>query len=625
MNAKTSSASILVIATMLAVAVSSLCGQQPAHAGPVLRSPPSLSPKAMLGKALFFDTTLSTPVGQSCSSCHSPATGFTFPDSQVNQQLGVAPGVIPGRFGFRDVPQASYAAYIPIGPPKYNRLMQSYVGGMFWDGRATDLTNQATFPFQNPNEMNNLTHNVGDPSLVVQSVAQGPSASLFKSIYGSDIFTQPVATAFADITDAIAEYEKSSEVSPFSSKYDAWRAGLAQLSPAELDGLRILTGSWTGRPGGAPYGKFAQCVSCHGVPSDPSSGPDLWTNACFANIGVPRNLNNPYYAQTDPVADPVGFNPDGAAFVDLGLGDFLYPQMGLPSGNTGPGSDGNGDFLAVNGSFKAPSFRNVDLRPSPTFVKAYMHNGVFKTLEDVVHFYNTRNLTTIPGELIDFGKADPYAGLKGTPLWPPPEYASPDTLQNPSGDPGNTALPGITFGEGSAQVGNLILSPDDEAHIVAFLQTLSDGYFDPAAAFSNPCNNFVSQPVSQNSCLTGQAIFTVATTSTEPLTYQWQRGNPPAPVSGATSAFFPIFSVKLSDAGAYSCVVTGSCGSITSLTAQLTICIADFDCSGRVTVQDIFSFLTAWFASNPQADVNGSGVVDVHDIYAFLRAWFQGC
>lgn len=39
-----------------------------------------------------------------------------------------------------------------------------------------------------------------------------------------------------------------------------------------------------------------------------------------------------------------------------------------------------------------PTLRNVDLRPNPTDVKAYMHNGVFKSLEEVVRFYNTRDV-----------------------------------------------------------------------------------------------------------------------------------------------------------------------------------------------------------------------------------------
>ena len=54
-------------------------------------------------------------------------------------------------------------------------------------------------------------------------------------------------------------------------------------------------------------------------------------------------------------------------------------------------------------------------------------------------------------------------------------------------------------------------------------------------------------------------------------------------------------------------------------------CPADFNGSGTVTVQDIFDFLAAWFASTPSADFNHSGTISVQDIFDFLAAWFAGC
>jgi cytochrome c peroxidase len=422
--------------------------------------------KVQLGDALFSEPNLSTPAGQSCQSCHSPTAGFTFPNSKQNQLFGVATGAIPTRVGFRAVPTVAYAAFLANGPPQYSTSLATYIGGLFWDGRATDLANQATFPFQNPNEMNNLVHNIGSPALVVQKLQSTPEAHLFEEVFGENIFSQPTSVVFNDLTVAIAAYEQSEEVSPFSSKYDAYIAGRAQFTPQELDGLRLVTGSWSGRPGGPPYAKQAQCIFCHSIPDDPSQGPDLFTNTCFANDGVPRNPNNPYYTETDERTDPAGYNPLGYDFVDIGLGDYLYPQMGLPSGNMGPGNNGQGDFLAVNGTFKAPTLRNVDLRPYPGFVKAYFHNGVFKDLNTVVHFYNARNLTTKPGEVIDFTQPNPYANLEGEPLFPEPEYPSPVTLQNPQGLPGSSVN----------QVGNLGLTQQQENDIVAFLQTLSDGF-----------------------------------------------------------------------------------------------------------------------------------------------------
>jgi cytochrome c peroxidase len=91
----------------------------------------------------------------------------------------------------------------------------------------------------------------------------------------------------------------------------------------------------------------------------------------------------------------------------------------------------------------------VDLRPAPEFVKAYGHNGYFKSLEGIVHFYNTRDVKpTCSG---DYTEADALAAD----CWPAPE---------------------VPVNMNTAELGDLGLSPAEEAAIVAFLKTLSDGY-----------------------------------------------------------------------------------------------------------------------------------------------------
>jgi cytochrome c peroxidase len=460
---------------------------RPAIAQQVPSTDPERDPdRAMLvglGKLLFNDKGLSNPTGQACASCHDPDAGFRFPDSRVNAAFGVSTGAIPTRVTGRSAPTVSYARYIPDGPPfahfgadlgrgdmgRGRRNMGGelvFIGGMFWDGHANTLEHQATFPFQNPNEMNDLVHEVGSPGLVVRKVLASRYVDRFREVFGHDVFRRSIDEVFAAVCQAIAAYERSAEVSPFSSRFDAFVGGGELLTPEELDGLRLMTGTWSGKTVGRPYRKNAQCIACHGIQDDPSAGPSLWTFFCYANIGVPRNPQNPIYRQTDPVSNPVGYNPLGEDYVDLGLGDYLYPLNGLPRGNRGPGSNGAGDFLAINGAFKAPTLRNVDKRPYPAFVKSYMHNGAFRSLKEVVHFYNTRNLTTVPGEVIDFDLPDPYAGLRGVPLWPKPEYPLPSSLVNPAGDPGANG----------GQVGNLGLTDEEEDHVVAFLRTLSDGY-----------------------------------------------------------------------------------------------------------------------------------------------------
>src|SRR5207302_2256925 len=177
------------------------------------------------------------------------------------------------------------------------------------------------------------------------------------------------------------------------------------------------------------------------------------------NIGVPKNAGNPFYNQTDCTSNPHGCNPQGYNYVDYGLG-----------GNPNPGLDGTqfmintpGDVPQFRGLFQAATVRNVDLRPSPTFVKAYMHNGVFKGLQQVVHFYNKRNIAVAPdGHEVAFDLAvGPPDGA--TRLFAPPEVL--DNVQNATG----------TLG----QLGNLGLSAQEEADLVAFMKILSDGFTAP--------------------------------------------------------------------------------------------------------------------------------------------------
>jgi cytochrome c peroxidase len=268
-----------------------------------------------------------------------------------------------------------------------------------------------------------------------------------------------VEEAFRKIAFSIVKFENSPTFSPFNSTYDDYLAGKTTLTPAQMAGLRLFTGSKTGRPGG-PAAKSAGCAVCHSVEEDHSGKRDLFSSNTFHNIGIPKNPANPYYMQTDSAANPSGCNLAGDAYLDYGLGGYLYPKNALPPGNLGKGGDGRGDYLRINGAFKTPTVRNVDTRPTAGFIKCYGHNGYFKSLERVVNFYNTRNLTTLPGEIINFTEANPYARLKGKPLWPPPEIADPATLFNPTGARG--------------LIGNLGLTPADEANLVAFLRTLSD-------------------------------------------------------------------------------------------------------------------------------------------------------
>ena len=193
-----------------------------------------LSPLELLGKQIFFDTNLSSPAGQSCASCHSPEVGFSGPNSAVNLKTGVYPGAAPGAFGNRKPPSAAYASFSPRR--EYNAKDETWVGGQFWDGRMDDLVAQAKGPFLNPLEMNNAS-----AADVVDKVRKSGYRELFERVFGPQSFSSgKEETAFDQIAQAIAAYESSSEVNAFHSKYDAYLAKRATLTPQEMRGLQLF-------------------------------------------------------------------------------------------------------------------------------------------------------------------------------------------------------------------------------------------------------------------------------------------------------------------------------------------------------------------------------------------------
>jgi len=342
----------------------------------------SLTDQEQLGKDLFFDTNLSLNNNQSCAVCHGPAVGWTGPDQAINAHGAVYEGSIPGAFGDRKPSSAAYGGDSPI--MYYDGT--KWVGGMFWDGRATGwtlgdpLAEQAKGPFLNPKEQA-----IPDAATLVAKVR----ASSYAPLFAEQCTSTEIGELYNCIGFAIAAYERSSEVSQFTSKYDYWLKGQARFTGQEEWGRALFMGK-------------AKCANCH-VPGN-------FTDFTYDNLGVPKNPENPA-----TIADPT--------FADPGLGGFLLHNV--------PGADWQAEW----GKQKVPTLRNVDLRPTKKFVKAYSHNGYFKSLQEIVHFYNTRD---VPG-----------AG------WPPPEVAA---------------------NVNTTELGNLGLTHGEELAIVAFLKTLSDGY-----------------------------------------------------------------------------------------------------------------------------------------------------
>jgi cytochrome c peroxidase len=354
-----------------------------------------LSPLEQLGKQIFFDATLSTPPGQSCASCHAPEVGFTGPDSDVNLKTVVYQGAVPGVFGKRKPPSAAYASFSPARHFQKNNPSDegTWVGGQFWDGRTDSLVEQAKGPFLNPLEMNNAS-----AADVVSKVRQGAYRPLFERVYGAkSLDAADPDAAFDRIAQAIAAYESSREVNAFSSKYDAYLAGRAVLTASEMRGLQLFVGA-------------ANCTSCHPHQKSDDGTPPLFTDYTYDNVGTPRNAGNPFYRAAADV------NPDGAGFRDLGVGAIVNDKSQW-------------------GKVKVPTLRNVAKRPHSQFVKSYLHNGTFKSLKDVVRFYNRRDKT-------------------------PEQFGPPEVVENVNRE----------------ELGHLGLTDADEDDVVAFLETLSDGF-----------------------------------------------------------------------------------------------------------------------------------------------------
>ncbi len=379
-------------------------------------------PLVSVGKLIFFDPALSEPAGQSCASCHQPDTGWSGPTSSINAAGAVYEGAVHGRFGNRKPPSAAYAAASPV--LHLDPEEEHFVGGNFWDGRATGwllanpAADQAQKPFLNPVEQNQAT-----AEDVVNKVCEGGYGEQFRAVFGGAICNDAL-DAYNAVAQALLAFESSAEVNPFSSKYDYFLKDPKRypLSQQEQLGLELYEREDKGN-----------CAACHPNRPGPNGEPPLFTDFTYDNLGVPRNPENPWYRMDK------AFNHAGSGWVDEGLGGFLktvsrYAQRAKEN----------------RGKHKVPTLRNVDLRPAPDFIKAYMHNGALKSLKQVVHFYNTRDVK--PGcERIK----DPRPGKN---CWPVPEIP-----ENVNKD----------------ELGDLGLDKKEEQALVAFMKTLNDGWQPP--------------------------------------------------------------------------------------------------------------------------------------------------
>jgi cytochrome c peroxidase len=396
-----------------------------------LRRPPAapLSAMAELGRLVFTDASLSGSGKLSCAACHQPAHDYG--------PAGTDPAVFGGpdlhRQGVRAVPSLKYLQRQPafsIGPDDEENetvtLAQSVAlsqgaarpqktaddtaqsaaalvpqGGLFWDGRANSLQDQALSPMLNPLEMDG-----GSVARLAGKLRHASYAARFVQLFGPAILDKPDLLV-AEAQFALARYQlESPDFHPYSSKFDAWLEGEARFTPAELRGYVLFNDV-----------DKADCAGCHVDRVGPDGSPPLFTDFQFEALGAPRNPA--LHANADP------------AYYDLGI--------------CGPYRDDMRSQTQYCGMFLTPTLRNTARR------HVFFHNGVFHTLQQVLDFYDFR----------DVAPARVYPqGAKFNDL-PRALQANADITDPPfNRHPGDTPA----------------MTPQDEADIIAFLTTLSDGY-----------------------------------------------------------------------------------------------------------------------------------------------------
>ncbi|SRR5579871_599473 len=424
----------LVAGAVFAAEPQRLSGENPNPIHLTRRPAEPLSAMARLGRDIFFDTSLSSSGKMACASCHSPDHAYG-PANDGPVMLGGPALTLPG---MRAVPSLTYLERQPdfsIGPDdKENETItlaqmaevgqtasrvqktatqaaQSAVnivpqGGLFWDGRADTLQMQASGPLLDPREMDG-----GSIEIVAEKLRHAPYAKKFSTLFGESIFKN-ANLLFAEATFAVGRYQvEEPSFHPYTSKFDYWLEGKARLSESEMQGYRLFNDP-----------EKANCAGCHSSQPGRDGSPPRFTDTQFEALAAPRNLT---------LADTKDPN-----YFDLGV--------------CGPVRKDITDQTQFCGMFKTPTLRNTAIR------RAFFHNGVFRTLQQVMDFYNFRD--TNPDKVYPLdadGKPQKYNDI------PVKYHANVDVSDPPfNRHPGDTPA----------------MTAQDETDIITFLKTLTDGY-----------------------------------------------------------------------------------------------------------------------------------------------------
>lgn len=451
-----------------------------------------------LGKLMNFDLNMSPFKNEACGFCHMPYAAFSGPIPSVNLTMIAYPGTAHFRAAKRAAQRYTYAPDFPV--LEYDAVQGSFFGGNFWDARATGYKlqsaagQQAQHPPVDPDEMG-----FPDTACVAYRLSQAVYRPLFEEVWGDSFDIRwpqnveqicdtpggatslgetatPIDLNPKDRTKAndiynhwgqsISFFERSPAVSAFSSKFDAFLAGTYTMTPDEAAGYQLFNGK-------------GNCNSCHldGVSTTQSPGQSdtgtsnntrpLFTCFGYANIGLPLNPRVALFYETIPDAFGYAPNPYGFAYRDLGVGTFLRSGFGSAPN---PNSDWIQYAPTFDGQMQTSTARDVAMTPPqcptteagqsdkngnliPYFQKEFFHNGYIKSLKQLVHFYNTRDVYAYP---VTSGHC-PNGTTERVDCWPQPEV------------PNNIDM----------TVGNLGLTDQEEDEIVAFLETLTDGYTTP--------------------------------------------------------------------------------------------------------------------------------------------------
>ena len=490
------------IAQWKALPPPTLTGQPPTLQGTGMRA------NQLLGKLMNFDENMSPFKNRACGFCHMPYAGFSGPIPSVNLTMVAYPGSYEFRAGKRTAQRYTYAPNFPV--LNFNTTQQAFFGGNFWDSRATGylLGSPDAEQAQHP-PVDTQEHALPDTACIAFRLSTAVYRPLFELVWGAgsldikfpndtesicdtpggaSIFNgsaTPIKLKPEDRTmannvfdhwgNSIDQYEASPDVSAFSSKFDEYLAFLAgvpgatnPMSTDELAGYDLFKGK-------------GNCNSCHldGRGTAAAGQSDTSTVAstaplftCFgsANLGLPLNPRDAFFYQTTP--DFFGFtaNPYGFGYRDLGLGTFLRSGFGAaPSPNSNwtqyaPASDGKMQTSTARNVALVPPACGSTEAPGPYFQKEFFHNGYIKSLKQLVHFYNTRDVYPFS---VTSGNC-PTGTIEKVTCWPMPEVSNNMDMT----------------------VGKLGLTDTEEDQIVAFLQTLSDGFTTPypdIGAFTGTC------------------------------------------------------------------------------------------------------------------------------------------